>query len=110
MRPAYEHYKSLGRTPEAYQALKGYYMKYAQECGQFAVAYRHLKRLIDHLLLGKEVQPTSSRCSFYKTIEEQATDKEPETIYFDDFGEETRREQRIRLVETCDKLSSLFQT
>ena len=38
IRPAYEHHKSLGRTPEAYQTLKGYYMKYAQECGQFAEA------------------------------------------------------------------------
>lgn len=33
IRPAYEHHKSLGRTPEAYQTLKEYYMKYAQECG-----------------------------------------------------------------------------
>ena len=108
MRPAYEHYKSLGRTPEAYQALKGYYMKYAQECGQFAEAYRHLKRLIDHFLLGKEVQPTSSRCSFYRTVEEQATDKEAQTLFFGDFGKETRREQCIQLVGNCDKLSSLF--
>lgn len=38
IRPAYEHHKSLGRTPEAYQTLKGYYMKYVQECGQFAEA------------------------------------------------------------------------
>lgn len=38
MRSDYEHHKSLGRTPEAYQALKRYYMKYAQECGQFAEA------------------------------------------------------------------------
>ena len=108
MRPAYEHYKSLGRTPEAYQALKGYYMKYAQECGQFAEAYRHLKRLIDHFLLGTEVQPTSSRCSFYRTVEEQATDNEAQTLFFGDFGEETRRQQCIQLVGNCDKLSSLF--
>ena len=42
----------------------------------------HLKRLIDHFLLEKEVQPASSRCSFYRTIEEQATDKEaqPSTL------------------------------
>lgn len=67
----------------------------------------HLKRLIDHFLLEKEVQPTSSRCSFYRTIEEQATDKEAQTVYFGDSGEETGREQCIQLVGNCDKLSSL---
>ena len=47
----------------------------------------HLKRLIDHFLLEKEVQPASSRCSFYRTLEEQATDKEAQTVHFGDFGE-----------------------
>ena len=77
-----------------------------------AVSFRkpkvHLKRPIDHFLLEKEVQPTSSRCSFYRTIEEQATDKEAQTVYFGDFGGETGREQCIQLVGNCDKLSSLF--
>ena len=68
----------------------------------------HLKRPIDHFLLEKEVQPTSRRCSFYRTIEEQATDKEAQTVYFGDFGGETSREQCIQLVGNCDKLSSLF--
>ena len=31
MSPAYEHYKSLGRSSEAYQAVKGNYLKYARE-------------------------------------------------------------------------------
>lgn len=74
MCPTYEHYKSLGRTPETYQAIKGYYLKYAQECGQFAEAYKPLKLLVKHFLLGKEVQPTSSHCSFYRTAQEEATD------------------------------------
>ena len=68
----------------------------------------HLKRLIDHFLLEKEVQPTSSRCSFYRTIKEQATDKEAQTVYFGDSGGITGRKQCIQLVGNCHKLSSLF--
>ena len=50
----------------------------------------------------------SSRCSFYRTVEEQATDKEAQTLFSGDFGKETRREQCIQLVGNCDKLISLF--